>query len=248
MSSDQTFNNLMEQVQRMDEVTLSSFVKTALRERVFSLQPAEALKLLFQLDSDLYELEGQMSVAYDGGVHTKHRHTRYHDFFVDRISEGERVLDVGCGIGTLAHDIADKSKAIVTGIDINQKNIDVAKSRFHHKNATFILGDALEKRFEEKFDVVVLSNVLEHIEDRVGFLKGLIGAVRPDRILLRVPLFERDWRVPLKKELGLDYRLDSTHFTEYTHAEFVTEIEYAGLKFSHYESRWGEIWAEAVPQ
>lgn len=51
MSSNQTFCNLMEQAQRMDDVILASFVKLALGERAFSLQPAEALKLMFQLDS-----------------------------------------------------------------------------------------------------------------------------------------------------------------------------------------------------
>lgn len=245
MIPEQTYNDLLGKVGLMDDEELSSFIIQTLRDRIISREPADALKLLFQLDSDLYSLEGKMSVAYDNGIHTKHRHTRYHDFFVDRIKAGERVLDIGCGIGVLAFDIAEKSKAIVTGIDISDKNIEIARSTFAHSNVSYVFGDVLGKSFEEKFDVVVLSNVLEHIENRIDFLKGISESVKPDRILLRVPLFERDWRVPLKKELGLDYRLDSTHFIEYTHQEFAAEIEAAGLKFNHYESRWGEIWAEA---
>jgi hypothetical protein len=95
----------------------------------------------------------------------------------------------------------------------------------------------------EKFDLIVLSNVLEHLENRPQFLRKLCDTFSPSRILLRVPMFERDWRVPLKQELGMDYRLDSTHFTEYTPESFSDEISAAGLLIIHQEVRWGEIWA-----
>jgi hypothetical protein len=72
--------------------------------------------------------------------------------------------------------------------------------------------------------------------------------VRPSRVLLRVPVFERDWRVPLKEELGLDYRLDPTHCTEYTLESFSKEMNDARFAVTHQEVRWGEIWAEAVPK
>ena len=54
------------------------------------------------------------------------------------------------------------------------------------------------------------------------------------------------WRVPLKEELGIDYRLDPTHRIEYTVEGFAEEIETAGLKIAYQEIRWGEIWAEVV--
>jgi len=66
-------------------------------------------------------------------------------------------------------------------------------------------------------------------------------------MLIRVPLFERDWRVPLKRELGVEWRLDSTHMTEYTLESFAEEIAGAGLSIIHQEVRWGEIWAEVRP-
>ena len=106
----------------------------------------------------------------------------------------------------------------------------------------------LKVSFEDPFDVVILSNVLEHLEDRPVFLRRLVRAVQPKRILIRVPLFERDWRVPLKEELGMDYRLDPTHYTEYTLESFASEIQAAHLMLTRQEVRWGEIWAEAAPQ
>ena len=66
----------------------------------------------------------------------------------------------------------------------------------------------------------------------------------PKRFLIRVPLFERDWRVPLKKELGVEWRLDLDHKTEYTLESFAEEMRQANLKITYQEVRWSEIWAE----
>lgn len=206
-----------------------------------------AVRFLMLLDNRLYSLQGSAAVKYGDGIHTKHRHTKYHDFFVNRISKNEKVLDVGCGMGAVSYSVAHKSGAYVIGIDHNKRNIEKARIDFSHDNIVYIVGDALASLPNDKINVIILSNVLEHIEMRVDFLIQLCKTVSPQRLLIRVPLFERDWRVPLKKELGIDYRLDKTHFTEYTHESFSDEMNEAGLRITHLESRWGEIWAEVVP-
>jgi len=47
----------------------------------------------------------------------------------------------------------------------------------------------------------------------------------------------------VKKELGLEYRLDKTHFIEYTLESFQKELEKAGFKIYNYNIQFGEIWA-----
>lgn len=215
-----------------------------LRLKAESLPPDHALRLLFRVDADLYPLQGGLAVQYGGGVHTKHRHTAYHDFFVERVSTGERVLDIGCGNGALARDVAEKAQAKVVGVDFNQANIDKATRENAHADVRYRCGDALEELPAEGFDVVVLSNVLEHLPGRPGFLRRVQDEIKPSRILIRVPLFERDWRVPLRQELGVEWRLDETHETEYTPESFRAEIAEAGLRIDEMQIRWGEIWAE----
>ncbi len=61
---------------------------------------------------------------------------------------------------------------------------------------------------------------IRHLPNRVEFLRSVQERLKPKRWLIRVPLYERDWRVPLMAELGVDYRLDPTHFTEYTQESF----------------------------
>jgi SAM-dependent methyltransferase len=204
----------------------------------------EGVCFLLEIDNRLYHLQGAASVADGGGVHSKHRHMHYHDFFTSRVSPDERVLDIGCGIGAVSFDIAEKVGCQVVGVDLEEVKIEVAEQKYPHGNITYIVGDVLTDVPAGSFDVLILSNVLEHLPDRSEFLKRVAAQTGSKRLLIRVPLFERDWRVPLKKELGLEWRLDKTHETEYTLESFQEEIEQAGLYIYSQEVRWGEIWAE----
>ena len=231
---------------RIRSETALSMLEHLIKKHLHRLSPADGLRFLLRLDAIVYNLAGQKSVEYGGGLHTKHRHTCYHDFFINRIQAGETVLDIGCGNGALSYDIAERAGACVVGIDKNPQNIEKARQRFSHRNISYVTGDVLNGLPERRFATVVLSNVLEHLPQRTAFLQRVDELVRPERFLLRVPLFERDWRVPLKKELGVEWRLDATHETEYTIESFKEEITSAGLKICYQEVRWGEIWAEAA--
>ena len=210
-----------------------------------SHEPASGLRELMVFEEQLMYHLHQAAIRYEGGIHPKHRLMEYHRFFVDRIEKGEKILDVGCGKGTVAMSMAE-SGALVTGLDLNADNITFARKKYRHKNLKFICGDVTTDVPAGPYDVIVMSNVFEHIRDRVELLKKLRDRFSPKRFLFRVPMVNRHWLVPLKRELGMPYFIDSTHFTEYTLSSFKQEIEAAGLKVHQYESAWGEIWAEIL--
>lgn len=233
--------------QKFEQTRFADVVFSFIRQKASLLSPTDALKFLFYLENKLYDLEGKESVRYGNGLHTKHQHIKYHDFFVKNIAPGSRILDVGCGNGTLAFDIATQvDDVFVYGIDISENNIQQAQQKFFAENIEFVCGDALNDLPDQTFDVIVLSNVLEHIEKRIDFLRELQNRYHPKKFLIRVPMFERDWRVPLKKELGVTYRLDATHYIEYQQEEFVEEIAQAGLHIKSFRTNWGEIWTEVA--
>ncbi len=209
--------------------------------------PRDALRVLLQVETDVIGLIDETAMRYDGGVHAKHRLTGYHDFFVQRVKPGERVLDLGCGYGAVAYSLASRSGAYVTGVDLSVNNIAMARERFHHPNLRFVVGDARRDLPAGPVDVIVASNILEHVEDRQTFLQTVQRHAKPNRWLIRVPMSTRDWRVPLRQELGLRYYSDPTHFTEYTQESFAEEMRASSLSITHLQINWGEIWAEAVP-
>ncbi len=66
------------------------------------LNPAIASKitwLLVKIHQKSYSYVGSFASASDGGLHPKHRLIEYHKFFVDNVSAGNSVLDVGCRNG-----------------------------------------------------------------------------------------------------------------------------------------------------
>ena len=218
------------------------WVSAVARER-----PDDALRRLLPVADRLLARIDLLAIDLDGGVHAKHRLTAYHDFFVDRIEPGERVLDVGCGKGELAADIARRTGAHVTGLDLKQSSLDFARRQNGGGDLELVHGDALTWTPPQRYDVVVLSNVLEHIGPRVEVLQRLVATAQPKRLLIRVPSIERDWLVPLRREVGVPYFSDPTHETEYTVDSLRDELAQAGLEVADLVQRWGELWAVAVP-
>lgn len=204
----------------------------------------EMLTRLFAYQDILEQYVDRLAIDYEGGdIHPKHRLMRYHEFFTQRIKSRDSVLDVGCGIGIVANSIA-KTGADVTGIDIEAEKIQYAKKHYRADNLSFVTGDVTKALPSINFDVIVLSNVLEHIDERVELLKTLASQFSPRKILVRVPMVDRHWSIPLRKEIGMSYFSDDTHYIEYTDMSFRQEVTSAGLTLVHCQVNWGELWAE----
>ncbi len=204
-----------------------------------------ALAALLDAHSKIETMAATTAVRYGDGVNPKHRIMAYHEFFTACVRSGERVLDVGSGNGFLALSMA-RAGANVEGVEIVPANVEIARARHAHPNVSYRVGDVTKDTLSPGFDTVAMSNVLEHLPDRAALLRRLATQTGAKRFLIRIPCFDRDWLVPLRKELGLDWRSDSTHETEYTLAEFDAELAAAGLAREETILRWGEIWAVAI--
>ena len=206
--------------------------------------PAASLRHLFDMADDLELAINERAMAYGKGEHPKHRLTNYHELFVTNAPPGSRIADLGCGYGAVAAEIAERVPGCtVIGIDSDPRNIAQAAAHHRRTNLEFRLGDVREDLHLGQIDIVVLSNILEHIDDRQAFLASVVERLRPKIILVRVPLFERDWKIALRREIGSNYFSDPSHFIEHTLGEFYDEMAAAGLAVSSCRTIWGEIWA-----
>jgi glycosyltransferase involved in cell wall biosynthesis/2-polyprenyl-3-methyl-5-hydroxy-6-metoxy-1,4-benzoquinol methylase len=214
------------------------------------LADEDAGRFLMALDSEVYRLQGETSVRAGRGLHPKHELIDYHQFFAGRVQRGDRVADLGCGVGALACAIA-RAGASVVGMEISDDHAAQATARIEREglvgSTRIIVGDICECRLEGTFDVLVISNVLEHLRDRPALLRRWMSWYSPKKVLVRVPAFDRDWRAAWKKDLGVEWRLDPTHETEYTRDELEAELGEAGLRAHELITRWGEYWVDARP-
>ena len=208
--------------------------------------PKKSLKFLFQIQDYLEQFINQSALRYEGKHHPKHRLTSYHNYFISNIEDNSRVLDLGCGYGYVTFKIAEKKiDSKITGMERVTEKINFASKEYNLPNLDFILGDILDYKFEINYDIIILSNIIEHIDDRIDFLKKIILKCKPNKIIFRVPDFRRSWQMPLKKEIGANYFSDIEHFIEPTYEEFENELISSGLKIVNHKIIWGEIWCTA---
>jgi SAM-dependent methyltransferase len=205
-----------------------------------------AMRQLLEVYGDAYAGADLGAIAYDDGVHAKHRLTGYHDFFVERVQPGERVLDVGCGKGELAFDVAERAGATVVAVDASPWMLEFARERKAHPRVTYVQADAVGYVPDRPVDVAILSNVLEHVGPRVALLRALRQRAGARRLLVRVPVLDRDWTVPLRRELGLSHFSDPEHKVEYDVGLLRGELAAAGWEMQEPRLVWGEIWVEAL--
>ena len=106
-------------------------------------------------------------------------------YLLPRLREGDRVLDVGCGPGTITADLAEVvgPSGSVDGVDNAATVVEQARSQQSARgrdNLTFAVGDALALEHEDgSFDVVHAHQVLQHLQDPVGALRELGRVTRP---------------------------------------------------------------------
>jgi SAM-dependent methyltransferase len=101
------------------------------------------------------------------------------------------VLEIGCGSGNFTVLMAAAGHR-VTGVDLHAPYVDTARARLAGYPAVSVMcADATSSEFEAQYDTVVMLDVLEHIEDHIGFMTKLRGALRPGgRIILKVPAYQ----------------------------------------------------------
>jgi len=89
-----------------------------------------------------------------------------------------KILDVGCGGGFLANELS-KNNFTVTGIDLYEESLVVARAYDTTKKVNYMQANAYSLPFEnESFDVICLMDFIEHIEDVDSLLKECSRVVK----------------------------------------------------------------------
>ena len=144
-----------------------------------------------------------------------------------------RILDVGCGTGSLAKIIMEASRSSLVGIEPDENRAATARSRGIDVHVGLLTEELLPQL--GSFDAVIFADVLEHVPDPTGLVALARRTLRPGGcVLISVPNVAH-WSVRIDLLRGrFDYEpcgiMDATHLRWFTAKTIRRVVEAAGLQ------------------
>lgn len=156
-----------------------------------------------------------------------------------RLKPGQKVLDLGCGEGRHAIHLSITDPVDVFGIDLSLQDVSVASEKAQPFMASpesrgrllLGVGNGLQLPFaDDSFDVVICSEVLEHIPDFKGVLAEIDRVLKPGGIFAAtVPAFFPEW---VCWQLSDAYhQVEGGHIRIFREKQLRKSIEGLGLRY-----------------
>ncbi len=96
----------------------------------------------------------------------------------------DHVLEIGCARGFTGELIENTYNCRVTGVELNPIIAQEARKRLHR----VLTGDILTTELDEEYDVIIATEVIEHLNDPNAFIGRLLSHLKPNgRIILTTP-------------------------------------------------------------
>lgn len=155
------------------------------------------------------------------GNYYRQRLTEVYQFLV---APGQSVLEVGCGRGDL---LSALKPAIGIGIDFSAEMIQRARQR--HPDLQFLAADAHRLALDQKFDVIILSDLVNDLWDVQTVLEQIAAMTTPrTRVILNT--YSRLWELPLGAAEKLGIAQPTLHQNWLTVEDIANLLNLAGFE------------------
>lgn len=140
---------------------------------------------------------------------------------------GKKVIDVGCGGGLLSEGMAARG-AIVTGIDLSEKPLGVARLHLFESGLNvdyqLISAEAMAAAHPGEFDAVTCLEMLEHVPDPASIVAACAQLVKPGGQVFFSTL-NRNPKSYLLAVIGAEYILNLLPRGTHDYAKFIKPAE-----------------------
>jgi len=157
---------------------------------------------------------------------------------INLVRKNTKVLDVGCGNGFLGHYLKENRGCKVWGIERNESWAKEAKEHYEDVVIVDLNYERICERLQEKFDVIILADILEHLISPATVLNQIKKFVTENTdIIISLPNIAL-WRIRLNLLFGrFNYTnrgiLDKTHLRFYTLKSAKELISKSGYKIQN---------------
>ncbi len=139
----------------------------------------------------------------------------------------QKVLDIGCGGGLLSEAMARRD-ALVTGIDLAEQLLEVARQHAQQQGLTidyrFIDSAAFNASHPSTFDIVTCMELLEHVPEPEQLVQECAALVKPGGVVFFATL-NRNLQSFLKAIIGAEYLLRLLPKGTHRYAQFIRPSE-----------------------
>jgi 2-polyprenyl-3-methyl-5-hydroxy-6-metoxy-1,4-benzoquinol methylase len=113
--------------------------------------------------------------------------------FASRFCQDSDVLDVGSGTGYGSAYLVGNGARSVVGLELDASAILFSEIFYNRNNLSFLQMDAQNITIKDKFDLIISTNVIEHIPDVEAFFKKTLELLAPNgRLIIAVPCIAND--------------------------------------------------------
>jgi 2-polyprenyl-3-methyl-5-hydroxy-6-metoxy-1,4-benzoquinol methylase len=106
----------------------------------------------------------------------------YLEQFVKPYTKGKKILDIGCGEGGVLTPF-EKAGYDCTGLEYSPERAKYAREK-GSSNIKFIQGNIEEFSYHQKFDVILMLDVIEHLNQKLQALKNIKRILSPEGIVI----------------------------------------------------------------
>lgn len=159
--------------------------------------------------------------------------------------DSKKILDLGCGVGTLGETAKEKNDAEVVGIELNREMAEIAGKRLDR----VVVGDLESVRLEDHlspgyFDCIIAADILEHLRDPWAVLRETVTFLNKGGIVVasipNVRHYTTLFNVAVKgrwpyAERGIH---DRTHLRFFTLTDIEEMFQNAGLSIVRLERKY----------
>jgi 2-polyprenyl-3-methyl-5-hydroxy-6-metoxy-1,4-benzoquinol methylase len=161
-----------------------------------------------------------------------------------RYVQGKRVLDIASGAGYGSQMLGVAGARAVVGVDISPETVEYARKNYQTSSVEFVCANAEQFESQERFDVIVSFETIEHLHNPAKFLERIHNLLIPGGdLIMSVPL-------------GETRHVDKYHLHAFSQQEVFKLLENAGFTIDLYRCddwfmsrsdllRWRQLYPEA---
>ena len=137
------------------------------------------------------------------------------------LNENSKILDIGCGEGSTLLYLKNESNKLY-GMDISEEAIELSRNNL--TDVTYFLGDITKKETlpDQKFDLIICSEVLEHITDDEIAIENISSLLKKGSYLIIT--------VPHRKDYWTKADTEAGHVRRYETSEIRNKVNKSGFQ------------------